>query len=180
MKGKGRKYSCSFYLSWNCKIFRSPGTSHLIHSCQEYWPRIVSSFPRQYPQEELFLQMAQHAASPKGEQTVSQLCTVLLSFQMDVVYDLSPTCKNSIFMMEFYIIWLFTCQGVGVQTFPLSEELLRGKGLYPSVPYRVAWGTQGHLWTHYTIVPVAQGRRHINKCKTNVAALQTPVVQSRF
>lgn len=90
------------------------------------------------PGGELFLQMAQHAASPKGEQTASQLCTVLLSFQMDVVYDLSPTCKNSIFMMEFYIIWLFTCQGVGVQTFPLSEELLRGKGLYPSVPYRMA------------------------------------------
>ena len=128
------------------------------------------------PGAELFLQIVQRAASPKGEQTASRLCTVLLSFQMDAVYDLSPTYKNSTFVMEFYIIWLFTCQGVGVQTFPLSEELLHGNGLYPLLPCRVAWRLQGHLWMHNTVVPVAQGRSHVNKPKTNIAALQTPVI----
>ena len=125
---------------------------------------------------ELFLQMVQRAASLKREQTASWLCTVPLSFQMDAVYDLSPTYKNSTFMMEFYIIWLFTCQGVGVQTFPLSEELLHGNGPCPLLPCRVAWRIQGHLWMHYTVVPAAQGRSHVNKPKTNVVALQIPVI----
>lgn len=54
LKGKGRKYSSSFYLSWNGKISRSPGASHLIHSCQEHWPWIASSFLRQHPQEQSY------------------------------------------------------------------------------------------------------------------------------
>lgn len=64
------------------------------------------------------------------------LCGVLLSFQMDMIYDLSPKAKNSKFMMYFYVIWLFTCQSIGVQTF--SEENFCGNGHSLLVPYKMA------------------------------------------
>lgn len=59
-------------------------------------------------------------------------------------------------MMELYIIWLFTCQGVGVQTFSLSEEHrggweggTRSAGLAASSPdpHPQPQGPGGPVWS---------------------------------
>lgn len=111
-------------------------------------PGLYLSFSDNIPSPSAVLQMAQHPASPRGWQTVSLIHTVLLFFQMDVIYDLNPIYKNSIFMLNFYITCLFTCQAVGMQTFLLSDKHLHVDGLYPLVPCRMAWRIKGHPWIH--------------------------------
>lgn len=72
----------------------------------------------------LFLQMAQHAASPEGQRTVSRICTVLLFTQMDMIYDLSPRYKKQYISGEFlYNLAFHLPRGVGCKHFYLQRNV---------------------------------------------------------
>lgn len=110
----------------------------MIHSCQEHWPWTASFFLRQHPQEESYsLKWSASCLTKRGEQTASWLCTVLLSFQMDaVLWSESHIYKNSTFMMEFYIIWLFTCQGWECKHFHSQKNFSMEMDPHPLLPCR--------------------------------------------
>lgn len=101
MNGNGGKYSYSLYLSGNWKISGSPGTSPLMHSCRECWPWIVSFTPI-HPRWECW-SYKWLSMLPRQRSTSVCAMPVLLSFQMDMTYDLSSRYKNGIFMMDFWV-----------------------------------------------------------------------------
>lgn len=79
-------------------------------------------------------------------------------------------------MMEFYIIWLFTCQGWECKHFhsqknfsmemdPVSIASLQGGLKNTRAPLNAIYRS-----------PCGTGKNHVNKPKTNVVALQIPVI----